>query len=134
MAESLSHITLVTALAKWTAHRFFGGDHGCIFIDAPNIGPERKPRSINGFVPDLYAETANRRLIIGEAKTRHDVETNHTKQQLEAFLIRCNQTPDSWLILAVPWYLTRCAGNLLQQIQKRISTNVNTFVIEKLPD
>ena len=52
-----------------------------------NLG-ERRPPSINGYIPDVYAGVVepNDSILIAEAKTDGDIENQHTIKQLKAFL------------------------------------------------
>jgi len=134
MGESAQHMKLVKSLVEWVAQAYFENDAGQILIDSPESSASAKPPRVYGFVPDVYAERAMpRNLVIGEAKTTHDLESRHTRDQLAAFLMRCGQVPDSALVLAVPWHMTRFARALLRVLQRQADVRqVMTVVLDKL--
>jgi hypothetical protein len=63
---------------------------------------ERPPR-IGGYTPDVYAtDVPTTRTVVGEAKTQLDLETEHSRRQITAFLGHLSRTPGGTFILAVP--------------------------------
>jgi len=134
MSESVRHMKLVRSLVTWVAHAYFGGDAGHILVDSAESSLSGRPPLLGGFVPDLYAKRLRlSSIVVGEAKTARDLENRHTRAQLIAFLEHCAEFPDSVLVLAVPWHMTRFAKALmcLLQRQQRLE-GVRTIVIEQL--
>jgi len=134
MGESVQHMRLVKSLAEWVVDAYFENDAGHVLIDSPENSASAKPPRVYGFVPDVYAErSAPRHLVIGEAKTARDLENRHTRDQLTAFLTRCGQVPDSALVVAVPWHMTRFARALLRVLQRQADVReVMTVVLDAL--
>jgi hypothetical protein len=134
MAESNTHIRLVTALVSWIAAEYFCGQRGALLIDSPDSTVIAKPIEIGGFVPDVLGHgLPGGAIVIGEAKTARDVENQHTRRQLEAFLRYCAVIPGSLFVFAVPWHMTRYAQALLKQVgQASGCARVSTVVLEQL--
>lgn len=133
MAESKTHIDLVSALVSFVATTYFKGEKGSILVDSPES--IARPRPISGFVPDVFASGSHSDLFfIGEAKTAGDIENRHTRDQLVAYLQFCNARPGSILHLAVPWHMTRCTRMLVRNIGRSIGCDsVETVVLDGLP-
>ena len=134
MSESHTHAALVQQLASWMADTYFQGDGGGLFIDSPFCDRHKKPPVIGEFVPDIFAETSlPRRILIGEAKTKNDIENSHTTKQLESFLKYCSTVDGSELVMAVPWHMTRYVRSMLNKIIKiNKLNNVNYTVLDGL--
>ncbi len=134
MTESNTHIKLVTSLVSWIAAEFFLGNRGVLLVDSPDSPPFAKPLSIAGFVPDVIGlGLSGGAVVIGEAKTAIDLESRHTKDQLNAFLSYCAIKPGSTFVFAVPWYMTRYARSLLKNVGRSCECrDVSTVVIEQL--
>ncbi len=134
MSESATHQYLVQAMVAWIAERFFSGDPGLVLHDNPTSSSLDRPPPVGGYFPDVFArETSATPLIVGEAKTAHDLERKHSILQIGAFLQHCACYPQSLFVLAVPWYVVRCGRSLLAHLQKKHGTNeVATTVLEKL--
>jgi hypothetical protein len=80
-----AHETLVKMILNWLDKRGFGGD-AQVFTDAVGMLGSTKPKKINGYIPDVYCEVPGLgHTIIGDAKTPNDLETRHTRAQLEAY-------------------------------------------------
>ncbi len=134
MSESHTHAALVQQLASWMAETYFQGDSGRLFIDSPFCDRHKRPPIIGEFVPDIFAETnLPRRIIIGEAKTKNDIENRHTIQQLESFIKYCSTVDGSELIMAVPWHMTRYVRSMINKIITINNiNNVNCIVLDAL--
>ena len=134
MGESISHIRLVEALYKQIAITFFNGDTGPILVDHPESRPTEKPPRIYDFVPDIYASNIDDSLlVIGEAKTSKDLESNHTFNQLKAFLSFCALHKNSNFVFAVRWEMVPLARAIIKTINKEIvKSDTNITILEKL--
>lgn len=105
---------LVSELIDWV-HREY--DSAVVLADTSIYPCTDRPPRIGAHVPDLFAWVDQpTRMVLGEAKTRLDMENEHTKSQLRAFLTYCNLHPGSHFIIAVPWDMSRLANNLILQI------------------
>lgn len=103
------------------------GDHSSA------IGAE-KPNRIEGFVPDVYAFDAPRTTtIIGEAKTKDDLETERSKRQIAAFLTHLHYQAAGVFIMAVPWQAKRRAQAVVLTLQKDVgAASVKTVTLDDL--
>jgi hypothetical protein len=135
MSESLIHMELVRLMAGRVAADLLGGDASLIVLDSPNGGPGRRPPVIQGHIPDLYVhQTGRTMLILGEAKTARDIETERCERQLAVFLNYCAIQENAILVVAVPWYKTRFTRSLLRVLHGRLAAPlVRTTVLEMLP-
>jgi hypothetical protein len=105
-----------------------------IFHDLPALLGAEKPPRIGGFLPDLYAVDAPPSItILGEAKTAEDLETEHSRKQLTAFLTFLQLQSNGILVVAVPWQARARAKNLVARLQRQLQcTSVRTIVITEL--
>ncbi len=103
MSESAIHAGLVQALIVFAEQEL--GNLLSLALRDDSVRPlrgERPPR-IHGFVPDLFAtDVPTTRTLIGEAKTKADLETDRSQQQIFAFLRYLSQTPQGIFALSVP--------------------------------
>jgi len=131
MAESVNHLRLVEHLVAHITATYEGL---VVFHDLPAaLGAEKPPR-IGGYVPDVFATDAPTTItIVGEAKTESDLETDHSREQLVAFLQYLGARQRGVLVLAVPWQVRATAKNLLASLQRQHRCNhVATIVIERV--
>ncbi len=106
-----------------------------MLVDLPEITAKSKPIVVNSFVPDvLVPSPPNNAYIIGEAETARTIETRHTKEQIKAFLSKCEEHGESFFILAVPWDMVRLGRAIIKETAKEIGAKiVNTRVLDQLP-
>lgn len=130
MAESSSHLKLVD-LIEQTVFSMDNIEKAFVIVDKPtNRGTY--PPTICGFRPDVYYCFGNR-LIIGEAKTEHDILVEHTERQIEAYLDACNFFNGiSLFVIAVPWKMHASANNLIIKIMKKLGYIVEYKVVDEL--
>jgi hypothetical protein len=126
---------LVKYMAEWVADELLNGNNAPILLDSPFARPNFRPPAINGHVPDLYVDEKTTRLIvIGEAKTSRDLETERSENQLRSFIKYCSLYSNSILVLAVPWYSTRSAKSLICMLERRMGVEAaQTKVLDMLP-
>lgn len=80
-----AHETLVKMILWWLDKRDLGAD-AQVFSDTVGALGAEKPKKINGYIPDVYCDIPRLgHTIIGDAKTPNDLETRHTRDQLEAY-------------------------------------------------
>lgn len=114
MAESSKHTALVHIIIDHIQRSFADNPALAILNDLSSALHAEKPSRIGGFVPDVYAFDAPlTTVIIGEAKTADDLETEHSQRQLIAFLSFLGQQKAGIFILAVPWHAKRRAQALV---------------------
>ena len=131
MGESISHIQLVQRILKWVESEMPECQCLCIFKDLPDAGRHDKTPSIDGFFPDVFVEdTPPTFTLIGEAKTAEDLETEHSKRQLRAFLSYLKLRPRPRLIVSTPWFAVNSAKSLIAAAQRNVeATNVTISVV-----
>lgn len=130
MPESLQHSRLVTETIAFIRTEF-GDRYAVTILDdlQSAIGAEKPPR-IDGFVPDVYAQDAPVTFaVIGEAKTAADLETDHTKRQLIAYLRHLELQPLGVLVLSVPWQARATASRLVKRCRKIVGSRTSKCVI-----
>lgn len=135
MGESAGHTILVDSIKKYVLEWYRNSSDLCIYFDSPSGHFNDKPPEIEGFIPDVYATLLKEDIvIIGEAKTVRDLESRHSKRQLEAFLKHCFNKRKAILIIAVPWDLVNSAKSLIRFLKKKSNTeSVTVKFLELLP-
>lgn len=133
MSESLVHLQLVGRIMSYVRDEYHAYQLA-IFHDLPALLGAEKPPRIGGFLPDLYAVDAPPSItILGEAKTAEDLETEHSRKQLTAFLTFLQLQSNGILVVAVPWQARARAKNLVARLQRQLQcTSVRTIVITEL--
>jgi len=133
MAESQTHARLVQAIVSWIAQTP-EYCRGIVLVDSEGSMAGARPPAVNNYVPDVYVSGSGKgAIMIGEAKTARDLERPHSQAQLVAFLTWCAHNDDSLLVVAVPWYMTRAARNMLKYLQRRTGADgVSTTVLDGL--
>lgn len=134
MAESSTHSALVKVII-----RYIGREHAQIAAlgivnDLSSPLHAEKPNRIEGLVPDVYAFDAPlTTVIIGEAKTTPDLETEHSQKQIRAFLSFLGHQPMGIFILAVPWQSKRRAGAIVASLRNAVgASSVKTVTLDDL--
>ncbi len=134
MAESSKHTALVQVIIK-----YIGREHAQIMAlgiinDLSSPLHADKPNRIDGFVPDVYAFDAPlTTVIIGEAKTRDDLETEHSRNQISAYLKHLCHHHTGILILAVPWQAKRRASAIVEALRAQTgATSVKTVTLDDI--
>lgn len=103
MPESAAHARLVRAILEHIDRHFASLTEISVREDSPSALRGERPPVVGGFVPDVYAVNVPTTMtVIGEAKTRHDLETVHSQDQIEAFLRYLSMTAAGVFILSVP--------------------------------
>ena len=119
MAESSQHAALVQIIIGYIKREHAEVTALGIVNDLSSAIGAEKPNRIEGFVPDVYAFDAPRTTtIIGEAKTKEDLETERSRKQTAAFLSHLRYQDAGVLIMAVPWQVKRRAQAIVSTLQK----------------
>lgn len=127
MGESYNHVELVRQIIEWVRCH---DAHSIIFADSSIEIAAQKPPKIGGHIPDVYARTNNlQNIIIGEAKTRKDLENEHTMSQFKAFLNYCSVYPEARLVLAIPWDMRIFVHNLFNRLCRETRLSVKSVEI-----
>jgi hypothetical protein len=130
LGESEAHLALVRLLLDYVTMRFIGHGGVAIFADLPTSTRETRPPRVGGFVPDVYVtDVPATWVLIGEAKTEHDLLLRHTTAQLRAFLdlLRYHH---GIFALAVPWSSQVTARQIVDAIVATDGiTGVETLIL-----
>jgi hypothetical protein len=106
-----------------------------VYVDSEDSFLGNIPPKIDIFIPDIFAkEIHNKYVIIGEAKSsQRDLESEHSENQLVAYLRYCKNKPNSMVVLAVPFNIVNCARSLVQAIKRQNQlTLVKTEVLTSI--
>lgn len=117
MPESSVHADLVQKIITFAGREL--GALATIVVREDAVRPVRgeRPPRIGGFTPDVYAtDVPTTRTLIGEAKTRTDLENEHSRQQISAFLEYLAHTEGGMFVLAVPLAAGATARRLLSEL------------------
>ena len=131
MGESQQHLALVDIVLRYAEWRLRGCSAVVVFADMPTVPRGERPPRVGGFVPDVFAiDVPTTVRIIGEAKTREDLERPHTDRQLTAFL-ECLGLLGGTLVLAVPWDATAAASRIAQRLRSATQAqNVEIVILD----
>ena len=132
MPESSTHADLVKAVIRYVGSEF--GELTDIAVREDAVRPIRneRPPIINRFVPDVFAtDVPTTTTLIGEAKTSKDIETDHSRRQILAFLSYLSNTPRGIFVLSVPLDGKVTARRLLAELNRSFpATDTRTIVID----
>lgn len=127
--ESARHRFLVEQLLEAVETRHRGVRSVVIFADHHRFGSELPPM-IGSFTPDVLATNVPATFrLIGEAKTRDDLESERSRRQLTAFLDHLALHPLSTLWLAVSFDLAPRARHLMRSIRRAEHDSVNVEIL-----
>lgn len=127
MGESFNHVRLVQQIIE---HVNNIDPQAVILADSSIYESKGRPPNIGGHVPDVYARVNMlRQTIIGEAKTRKDLENEHTTSQFRAYLSYCVMYPRTSLVLAVPWEMRGFVHNLFNRLKSEMELSKETVEI-----
>jgi len=113
VSEGYLHGILVSKVAQYFTQEF-GDDLDVLLVDIAGSRPSDKPPKIGNFFPDVWAQS-RRRILLGEAKTAKDLDTEHSRAQIECFLRHVYLSPSgSRFVLAVPGFIAAHAKALVE--------------------
>ncbi len=128
--ESALHRRLVESLIEAMERRHQEIRSVVIFADHYRFGSELPP-TIGSFTPDVFASNFPATFrVIGEAKTRDDLETERSRRQLMAFLDHLSLHPPGALWIAVPYNVAPRARHLIRSVRR---PEHHAVVVEILP-
>ena len=117
MAESLTHARLVETLVKYAEQEFGHLGNVAFYADRVSTAHREPPERIGGHIPDLVVRDVPQTwVMIGEAKTREDLETDRSRRQIRAFLDYLSHTPNGTFVLCVPVAAQMTARNLIEEV------------------
>lgn len=127
------HSILVKHLYLWVRNRCESSGL-CYSISVDHIGDDKPPLFFNS-VPDVFAITDDKQVVIGEAETARGLLDRHTYIQLKELLLGCTSYSESLFVLAVPWFMGARAKTIVKQLKKELNAEyVKTVIIEALID
>lgn len=116
MTLSFEHQNLVDLAIEWCASQEDQSNF-LVFSDTLSEGKNEIPPTIGKFRPDLaWIDLRGKYRFIGEAKSKSDFRSLHTRKQLASFLDVLVEQGNGMLIVAVPWGLEGAANLLLSSI------------------
>lgn len=124
------HASLVQAIVAFAEREL--GELADIAVREDALRPLRgeKPPRVEGYTPDVYATNIpTTRTLIGEAKTRIDLETEHSGQQIGAFLRYLSHTTGGIFVLAVPLIAGATARRLVTELATPLDNAVPLLVV-----
>ena len=132
MPESAAHADLVQAIVRYAERRFGGLANIAVLEDAVRPVRGERPPKIEGYVPDVFVtDVPTTTTLIGEAKSYQDVETDHSRQQIAAFLSYLSKTPNGIFVLSVPLAAGVTARRVLSQISRSFpAAGTETIVLD----
>ena len=134
MPESDTHAALVQAVILY-AEREFGG-LADIAVREDSVRPLRgeRPPIIEGYVPDVFVtDVPTTTTLIGEAKTQRDVETDHSRRQIFAFLRYLSNTSRGIFVLSVPILASAMAQQLLAELNEPYVGSATRIIVLDRP-
>jgi hypothetical protein len=134
--ESTNHVALLNRLLSHVQNTMNAKQELLMLHDLPGPIRSEKPPAIGGFRPDMYATDIDRcTVIVGEAKTASDLETEHSRAQYAAYARHLSRFSAPTLILAVPWHLRIRAKTLLRlAIEDANAPRVACLVIDDIEE
>lgn len=106
MGETRQHQKLVQQAYNYILQELVPkGSSSLVYVDSPD--EKDKPPLIGGKRPDLYYFDGHT-VIIGEAKTADDFNTDHSKSQYVSYLNECERYSNIfnvYFIISVPWMI-----------------------------
>ena len=130
MPESATHAGLVQAIIDYMEREFGTLAEIAVREDVVLARRGERPPRVGGFVPDVYAtDVPTTRTLIGEAKTQRDLETDHSRQQIEAFLSYLAQTPNGVFVLSVPLPAGATARRQVAELGMRVPESETQVIV-----
>ena len=131
LAESSKHTALVEVILRYISREHAGLG---IINDLSSPLYAEKPNRIGGYVPDVYAFDAPlTKIVIGEAKTQDDLETERSRKQLAAFLSYLGLQQTGIFVLAVPWHLKRRGAAIVEVLRVETGAlSVKTVMLDDI--
>ena len=119
MPESSQHLKLVKILIDEITKIIPSDCFRLLQTDTPD-SLNYPPKTSEGYRPDAYYQFEDL-LVIGDAKSRNDVEARHSRAQYESYLKECaGFHGQAFMILVVPLLEQASANNILRNLKKKI--------------
>jgi hypothetical protein len=129
MPESAAHARLVRAILEYIDGQFGSISNIAVRDDSSSSVRGERPPVIRGYVPDVYAmDVPTTVTLIGEAKTRDDLEKAHSEAQISAFLSYLSATRGIF-ILSVPLNAGATARRIAKEYGGRFGAPSTKIVV-----
>lgn len=130
MAESRNHMTLVNIIVQYIYSILPKEISILVQFDSPDA--IMRPEMVNNkFIPDVFFEY-NGTLIIGEAKTIHDFDKKHSREQFVSYLSRCDSFyGNACLIVSIPWELFATGKNYFRYIKANKNSSTPIVILNE---
>ncbi|BCH13694.1 hypothetical protein [Mesorhizobium sp. L-2-11] len=130
MPESVTHARLVRAILDFIDSDFRALTDIAIRDDSNAPVRDERPPAVGGFVPDVYAtDVPTTVTLIGEAKTKRDLEAIHSQEQITAFLEYLKVTAGGVFILSVPLTAGATARRIVTETTQRLGGAPTRLVV-----
>ena len=124
MSQSKAHRDLIEGTVDALVSRY---TNISMLIDLQQKPGDEVPPKICGFRPDIYATRKQEHsIVIAEAKTDGDIDSQHTHDQIISFIKYLNQNETSLFILAV----TGCGADLAKTVMRFIRKELQVVSAE----
>ena len=132
MPESAAHARLVRTILEFINRNFAPLSEIAVRDDSSSPVRGERPPLISGFVPDVYAVNVPTTMtIIGEAKTRRDLETTHSQAQIIAFIQYLSTLSDGVFVLSVPLVAGAATRRTIEAANRVIpSPSTRIFILD----
>lgn len=127
MSESLNHNNLVKKVFEKVKNII--PETELCFLKADLFECEKPSLVYGSYIPDV-AYCNNGLLIIGEAKTLNDYNTEHSYSQYESYFHECKLYPgNSIIIICLPWNLFLSAQNHFKLLKRKYDVNTKVIIM-----
>ncbi len=133
MGISRDHQILVEMAVNWVERNCINYNPQLLVDNIDMLGAS-KPFAIRGYIPDIYCRfSSSQYLIVGDAKTPRDLDTKHSKLQMEAFISHISTQGNGLFLIATTWATTNRAKSILKRIKQSLTANsVEVLVINEV--
>lgn len=127
MSESPIHNSYVRKIYNY-AKKHISNESLC-FLKADILECDKPTLTYNSFVPDV-SYLYNNLMIIGEAKTYDDFNTEHSLKQYQAYFKELsNFAGIGYFIACVPWQITITAKNHFARLKKESGKDIKVIIL-----
>jgi hypothetical protein len=129
LSRMVEHEVLVEQLFGHCISEYGGLDRVSYSFDLVGFGGEKRPPIFGSSRPDLYGKRPSDGFeIIGEAKTKGDLENVHTERQVADYSEYVQNTR-AVLAFIVPWPLTRACRALIKSVNPALCSLEGKLII-----
>lgn len=136
MAESDQHQQLIQRIVDYVGLTFAAEYSLTAYDDLPKAIGAEKPPAIGKHRPDFYAaDVPLTIMIIGEAKTFYDLETEHSRNQYASFINHLSRHGKCYFILAVPFQYVPAARRVISSLIRKVGDScqhVQVIILDEI--